>query len=457
MLVQLVLLVTINLVQANQNYRVIYQWNIIEPEWPNQEDRETSLANGSYIPENNPITGIKLWKDNLYLTVPRWRNGVPATLTVISAIPDQTLVNTQHGNQNLNVVNPKLKPFPNWQMQTIGDCKSFQFVQSMEIDPLGRMWVIDTGRIDIQTENPKNLCPPRLVILDLETGGTVLRNYVFPTDVADYKSAFLNDIVLDHEHGGFAYITDAGKKDPGLIVYSLATNTSWKVRHGTMWAEDEAKSLTVNDVKKNLTVNIDGIALSPSSRYDRMVYYTPLTSFNLYSIPTAILKTGLSNVSDFIRKIGRRGSQTDGMMMTSTGTLFFGLLANNSVAYWRTPQIFEQSSGQDSVLKVDENILSRDDNLLQWPDTFAIDEEGYLWCVTNALQNFSTKNFNPNSTNYRVIKFMTTRARSYQYFQDGSAPILPILSPLENSSSVYEIPVSLSISDDSFPTIGRHF
>ena len=455
MRVQLVLLVTISLVQANQNYRVIYQWNLIESEWQNLEDREKSLANGSYIPENNPITGIKLWKDNLYLTIPRWRNGVPATLTVTSATPDQTLVNTQHGIQNLNVVNPKLKPFPNWEMQRIGDCNAFQFVQSMEIDPMGRMWVIDSGRIDTQTEKPRNLCPPRLVILDLETGGTVLRNYIFPTEVANSKSAFLNDIVLDHEHGGFAYISDADDKDPGLIVYSLATNSSWKVRHGTMWAEDEAKEMNVNGVKMNLNINIDGIALSPSSRYDRMVYYTPLSSFNLYSIPTAVLKTGLSNVNDFVRKIGRRVSQTDGMVMTSTGTLFFGLLANNFVAYWNTPQIFGQSSGLDSGLKVD--ILAKDDNLLQWPDTFAIDEEGYLWCVTNALQNFSKENFNPNSTNYRVIKFMTTRTRSYQYFQDGSAPILPIVSPLENSKSVYEIPVSLSIGDGTFSEIGRHF
>ena len=455
MLVQVVILVGFaSSIKTHQNYRVIYQWNAIEPEWPNQEIREKTLANGSYILENNVITGIKIWKDQLYLSIPRLRNGVPATLTVTSATPDQTLISTQLGLQNLNIVNPKLRPFPNWEMQSLGDCKAFQFVQSMEIDPLGRMWVIDTGRTAIMTETPNNSCPPRLVILDLESGGTVLRNHIFPSEVADYKSAHLNGIVLDHEHGGFAYITDAGSKDPGLIVYSLSSNNSWKVRHGTMWAEDKAKKLIVNNVTAYLDTNANGIALSPSSRYDRMVYYTPLASFNLYSIPTAVLKTGLTNVNDFVKKIGRRGSYTDGMIMTSSGTLFFGLLANNSVAYSNTPpQILGQSSEQDSILKIDEKILAKDDNVFQWPDTFAIDQEGYLWCVTNSLQNFAANSVNVNATNYRVIKFMT-RSRSYQYFEDGSAPVLPIISPLENSKPVYQIPVFISVS---FPKDGRRF
>ena len=413
MLFQTIIILAINLVQAHQNYSIIYEWKTIELKWPNQEFWGKSLADGSYIPENNAIAGIKMWKDQLYLTLPRWKNGVPATLVTTSKNSDQ--------------INSKLKPFPSWEMQKIKDCNAFQYVQSMEIDPMGRMWVIDTGRVATMTKKPKNLCPAKLVILDLNTGGTVLKSYIFPTEVADYKSNFLNDIVLDHEGGGFAYITDTDKKAPGLIVYSLATNSSWKVRHPTMWAEDEAKEMNVNGVKMNSNTNIDGIALSPSSSYDRMVYYTPLSSFNLYSISTAVLKTGLNNVNDFVRKIGRKGSQTDGMVMTSTGTLFFGLLANNSVAYWNTPQIFEQSNGQNSVPKIDDHILAKDDNDLQWPDTFGIDEEGYLWCVTNRLQNFANDRINVNEINYRVVKFATTISRNYQYFKNGSSPPLPIV------------------------------
>ena len=58
------------------------------------------------------------------------------------------------------------RPYPSWEMQKIGRCSSFQFVQSMEIDPEGRMWMADNGYVG-NTKNP--LCPPKLYIIDLKT------------------------------------------------------------------------------------------------------------------------------------------------------------------------------------------------------------------------------------------------------------------------------------------------
>ncbi|XP_051174255.1 protein yellow-like [Leptopilina boulardi] len=444
-LVQIVFLVTITLIQGRQNYHVIYQWNVIEPEWPNLEIREKSLNNGSYIPENNIITGIKFWRDQIYLTVPRLKPGVPLTLTIISSIPEQKSIKTEHGLQNLNIVSPKLKPFPNWHMQRLNDCEAFQSIQNMEIDPMGRMWLIDNGRRDIFTENPNNTCPPRLVILDLNTDGTILKKYIFPKHTVDYNSVFLNDIVLDHEHGGFAYIIDSGSKDPGLIVYSLAANTSWKIRHETMKIED--------DVKTKLQI---GIALSPSSRYDRMVYYSSVSSFNIFSIPTSVLKSGLTNVNDFVKQINRKKSSSSGMIMTSSGRLIYGLLANNSVASLNIK--FSSNLGQFIVsdINYEETILAHDDNIFQWPNNFAIDDDNYLWCVTNNWKKFSTNKIDFNSTNYRLIKFLI-RGKNYQYFDDGSAPILPLSQFLTSSRSLYGIPVSISLSDDTFPIVGRNF
>jgi hypothetical protein len=52
-------------------------------------------------------------------------------------------------------------------MQTIGDCSSFQFIQSMKIDPNGRMWMADNGYVG-NTRTP--LCPPKMYIIDLEKG-----------------------------------------------------------------------------------------------------------------------------------------------------------------------------------------------------------------------------------------------------------------------------------------------
>jgi len=197
---------------------------------------------------------VKFWKDKMYLTLPRWKDGVPVTLGVTSAKP----INGETA--------PKLEAFPSWTMQKLGDCAAFQLVHSIEIDPKGRMWVLDTGRPTSLRESKAD-CPPRLVILNLEDNGKILRSYQFPEHVASRTNAYLSDIVLDHKDGGIAYITD--RNDYGIIVYSLKDNNSWKIRHDSMKAKSEAVRFMVAKTHVINQVHVDGIALSPASNSER--------------------------------------------------------------------------------------------------------------------------------------------------------------------------------------------
>lgn len=396
------LLLLITMTTCHEPFQVVFQWNTIDVIWPSEEKQNYAIEHGDYIPANNFIAGIKFWKGKMYLTVPRWKNGVPVTLGVTSA----TVVN---GNTA-----PKLEAFPNWDMQEIGDCNAFQLVQSMEIDPKGRMWVLDSGKMSPLSVEVKITCPPRLVILDLENNGEILRTYEFPPQVARHGTAHLNDIVLDHEDGGMAYITDSDREDPGIIVYSLSNNTSWKVRHDSMKAKPEAVRFMVSKNLINMPISVDGIALSPASVEDRQVYYSPLSSFHLYSIPTSVLKSNLSNVDEYVKELGKKISQTDGMMMSAKGALYFGLLADDAVAMWDTKQSF--TTGQ--------RVISRDHERMQWPDTFAFDENGNFYCVTNSFQNILTNRVNTSVPNYRIVRAKTA-VKSYQYLEDGTAPEQP--------------------------------
>ncbi|XP_012254941.2 protein yellow-like [Athalia rosae] len=389
-------------------FKVIFEWNATEFNWASPEALDQAIKHKEYIVENNAIAGIKIWKNKMYLTIPRWRKGVPVTLGVTSATP----VN--------DVTAPKLDPYPNWDMQTLGDCNAFQFVQSMEIDPLGRMWVLDTGRTETMELKPEPRCPPRLVILDLENEGAVLRSYVFPKEVAPPDSAYLNDIVVDHENGGAAYITDNGHDDPGIIVFTLKDNKSRKVRHKSMRAEGEAENFVVAGVNILSPMHVDGIALSPPGG-ERQVYYSPLSSFHLYAISTSILRNdSLTSIEDsHVQELGRKSSQTDGMVMTNQGVLYFGLLADDAIAMWDTNVNPSFASGL--------RVISRDHSLTQWPDTFAIDESGHLWCVTNALQNYMNHRIDINRPNFRVVS-SSTAAKNYQYNKDGTIPALPVIT-----------------------------
>lgn len=112
----LVLAMTV-VVGAHEPFRLAFQWDSVEPIWPNEEVREEALLRKEYVPENNVMTGIKVWKGKIYVTLPRWKSGVPVTLGYISAKAEN------------GVTAPKIAAFPTWKMQRIGRCRSFQFVQ----------------------------------------------------------------------------------------------------------------------------------------------------------------------------------------------------------------------------------------------------------------------------------------------------------------------------------------
>lgn len=398
------LMVLVTVTVCHEPFQVIFQWNTIDVVWPSEEERQYAATHGEYIPANNFIAGIKFWKGKMYLTMPRWKDGVPVTLGVTSATP----VN--------RVTAPALEAFPSWEMQKVGDCSAFQFVQSMEIDPNGRMWVIDSGRMSPLSVETKTTCPARLVILDLEKKGEILKTYEFPQHVARAGNAYLNDIVIDHEDGGMAYISDSDRDDPGIIVYSLQNNTSWKVRHDSMKAKPEAVRFMIAKMLINMPMPVDGIALSPASVPDRQLYYSPLSSFHLYSMPTSVLKNNMTNIDEYVKELGRKNSQSDGMVMSSSGVLYFGLLADDAVAMWDTKMSNSFTTGQ--------RVISRDHERMQWPDTFAFDDSGSFYCVTNGLQNILNNRANISAPNYRVVR-SKTGLKSYLYLEDGKAPEQP--------------------------------
>ena len=91
-----------------------------------------------YVEANNLLGNVRLYKYKFYVSVPRYLDGVPATLNTIeypSAIKDE--------------VSPMLHPFPNLEENEIGNCTCLQNVLAIEIDPFGRLWVVDSGNAEI--------------------------------------------------------------------------------------------------------------------------------------------------------------------------------------------------------------------------------------------------------------------------------------------------------------------
>lgn len=402
-------------------FKVIFEWNYINFTWPSADALQDAITSGKYIPEHNHISGVKQFEDYLYITVPRMKNGVPATLTRIPYNPKDS-VNTA----------PLLEPYPSWEINVEGDCNSLQNVQNVEIDTKGYLYILDGGRTQTLVKSPSNICRPRLIIYDTKLNQTVT-TYIFPQDMTSFGS-FLYDLVVDDVDGGYLYISDNSGIDPAIIVYSIKEGTAWIIRdQNSMKAAPEATHFIVNGTAVSATINIAGIALGPRITVhgdheivsqDRMVYYCPLSSYRLYSISSAVLRdrSSTAGISSQVKDLGSKASQTDGMIMDQNGVLYYGLLADNSIARWDSKTSFPES----------QKVITRDKAYLQWPDSLAFDMSGNLLVVTNKLQKFIYGKLNLTEPNFRILQG-NVGAKSYLYAAETSSTSTMNPSTMDNT------------------------
>jgi sugar lactone lactonase YvrE len=178
-------------------------------------------------------------------------------------------------------------------------------VQSVVIDPLDRLWILDTGRV--QAPDGVLLAAtyggPKLVGVNLTTN-EVFKTIVFPADVA-YPDSYVNDVRFDlrpniSESGqGIAYITDSSQQGHNaIIIVDLGTGESWRHLGLTKSVRSESQFLSFvwgqptyytegsNPQTTNPTGS-DGIALSADGE---RLYFGPFASRYLYSVPTVRLR-----------------------------------------------------------------------------------------------------------------------------------------------------------------------
>ena len=70
-------------VVSNDNLRVAFQWKQIDFEFSDADARKQAIESKEFIPENVIPVGLEVYKNRLFITLPRWKTGVPATLTYI--------------------------------------------------------------------------------------------------------------------------------------------------------------------------------------------------------------------------------------------------------------------------------------------------------------------------------------------------------------------------------------
>lgn len=295
--------------------------------------------------------------------------------------------------------NSLIQAYPSFEYQTLGDQSKFQFIQSMEIDTRGWMWILDVGRLNLLSDpSIQTSGIPKMIIWDINNNCSV-REFIFPDDVMPYASSWANDIVVDVTNGK-AYISDTWANG-GIVVYDFTRNEARRF-DGPSLHPDPNMNININGRDFNFPLPSDGIALSDDFQ---TVYYCEISRQILWSVPTHALSNWSMNsneIGTYVINVGTKGF-SDGMTHDDQGRLVFGNQAESAVYMWNT------SLPLNTAVSVSMNT-----DTMQWPDTFAWGN-GSLYFVSNKLQLFAfdgMKFDGSDGANFRIWK-VNVGANSY--------------------------------------------
>ena len=383
----------------------LFGWKTIEYDWPSREAKVNALDDGSFIPLNNAINGIRIYNYRIFVTVPRLRPGIPSNLN--------TVVNARNTKPFLSS-RTVLKPYPNWDMQKEGNCTAFQKVQNIEIDPKrGILYVIDTGGV-------KDECPAKLVIYDTNTDKEIHR-HIFSETVVPKGSNYLNDLVMDYAGGEdvkYLYITNQG--DYTIVVYDIDNDNSYSFSHPSMQPEENKTDIKISNNVIHVNNGVNGIAISAHFDY---VYYSPIAGTGLYQIPTKVLRNSSAIFGDFVRKVGDKPSQGDGMIMSIKNSLYFSVLAQKAIVMWEIEKDIARY-GSEGKVKMRTITYETEDPRMEWVDSLALDSLGYLWFTTSSFQRHFDNRLRNDTINFMIWRAFVHEP-SYAYFKHVSLPNLP--------------------------------
>ncbi|XP_072942429.1 L-dopachrome tautomerase yellow-f-like [Epargyreus clarus] len=367
-----------------------FQWKTLDFAWEGQA-RDSAIKSGAYIPENNMPAGIARWKDRLFITIPRWKKGVPASLNYI-------YLNSTHS--------PLLNPYPSWAdafLSSKACCASSNSTVvstfRVHVDKCGRLWVVDNG-VTNMAHDVKQIAPPAIFIFDLKTD-KLMHRYTIKDELLRDSSVFTSivvDITGKECKDAYAYIPDMGSN--ALIVYSLKDNDAWRVENHYFHFDPHAGVYRVGGIDFYWSDGISSVALGPIKKNCRDLYFHPTSSTKQFAMSTKLLKNKNVPREDIfmgVQVIGNRGPQTQATACDfdlEHNVLFHTLLSKNGVSCWNVDKPFKR----DNV-----PLIISECTALEFPNDIKVDHEGSLWILSNRQSRFLYEAMNFTDVNFRVL------------------------------------------------------
>ncbi|XP_063364137.1 protein yellow [Cydia amplana] len=392
------LLLSLACLASSDKLHLVFEWSQLDYQYASPEARQQAIASKTFIPENNIPMGVEVYEDRLFVTVPRWKYGVPSTLNYVNLKDNSTK-------------SPKLIPYPSWAAHSIGsDGKPPEIISPFRVraDKCGRLWVLDSGKMGSLETNATKFSPS-IIVYDLKTDN-LLRKYTFPADQVKQDSGFANIAVEDFDcEKTFAYAGDVGKA--GIVVYSWEKNESWRISHHYFNQDPLACEFNIKGFNFTWDDAIFGMGLSaPNSDNYSTLYFHPMASFNEFAVSTEFLRNKTLAEANFnsFKLLGSRGPNAQSsasFVDPKTGVLFYSLVNLNAVACWRT-------SNKEYTMK-NQGRISMNDTTMIYPTDIKVDSNQNLWVLSNRLPFWMYGQMNPADVNFRVFTAPVLEAISH--------------------------------------------
>lgn len=304
-------------------------------------------------------TGVTVSQEGrVFVSFPRWEDPLPYTVA--------------------ELVNGRPVPYPDPRQNEGQTPDQLICVQSVVVDARDRLWLLDAGSINF---GPVVRDGPKLVGIDLATNER-FRVIRFPEDVV-LPTTYLNDVRFDLRGGReLAFITDSSASGPnGIIVVDLVSGRSWRKLHDHASTRPDPRFQAILDGRafmlrqgelppKPLRIGADGIAITAER-----LFYCPLTSRTLYSVPLEALADEDLPAAQVARTVVEypRDFASDGLESDAQGRIYLTDWEHDAIKRF-------DPAAQATTFET----LIRDSDV-SWPDTLDLSADGYLYVTASQL------------------------------------------------------------------------
>jgi sugar lactone lactonase YvrE len=295
------------------------------------------------FPEQMP-TGVAVSDDGrVFVSYPRWGDGGSFTVAEL-----RDGVEVPYPDAAVNALD----------LERPGEC--LVSVHRLEIDPVGRLWLVDTGSVELGETLPG---APKLVCVDIARD-EIVATILLPRELAP-PGSYLNDVRFDLRRGdaGIAFISDSGYY--GFIVVDLASGRSWRklTGHPTVRPVDDFVAFVEGrPLEMPFKPGLDGIAPSQDGR---RLLYTAICSRRLFSVSLTALADEAAadeDVAATIRDAGEKGA-SDAITSDTQGRVYTSNYEHGSIVCAGPGGPWETIVHQPGMLFVDSLCLAADGHL----------------------------------------------------------------------------------------------